>query len=1059
VSVSAIPNNSRDANPGLIARVIAACAAQPGVTLVLAAVAAAVGAWSVARTPLDAIPDLSDVQVIVTTEWAGRSPDQVEDQLTYPISSALLSVPRARAVRGQSFFGASFVYVIFEDGTDLYWARTRVLERLSGITASLPANVRPLLGPDATGVGWVYSYALVDRSGTRDLADLRALQDFRIRYALASVPGVAEVASIGGVVRQVEIQLDPARLRALGVSLDEVSAAVRSGNADAGAGSLEVAGHEIVVRTRGYAKTLEDFEEIAIRAEADGRAVRVGDVAQVVWTPAPRRGIAELDGAGEVAGGIVVMRSGENARAVIARVKARLADLRASLPAELEIVPTYDRSELIEGAVSTLRRTLIEEMAIVSLVIFVFLWHARSALVPILTIPLGVALAFVPMLQQGITANIMSLGGVAVAIGAMVDAAIIGVENVHRRLGAWERAGSPGRREPVIIRALQEVGPSLFFALLVITVSFLPIFALEGESGRLFKPLAFTKTYAMAFAALLSVTLAPALAVLAIRGRIPHEDDLRWQAWLSHGYARVVRAVVRRRAAVIAGALLAMAVTAPVALSLGREFMPALDEGTLLYMPTGTPGMSATDAARVLQQMDRELRGFPEVARVFGKSGRAETATDPAPLEMFEVVVQLKPREMWRPGITTESLVREMDEKLRYPGMPNLFWMPIQTRTEMLATGLRSEVGLKVFGPDAASIEAASVVIERALASVPGTRSAVAERLTGGLYLDVVLKREALARHGLSVGAVNETIEAALGGVVASQVLDGRARYPVQVRYARDFREDPAAIARVLVATPRGAQLPLTELAEVRFATGPAFVRSEGGELLGAVTLSVAGRPVVDYVEDAQRVLAAQVQLPPGVRVAWAGRYQAWETTRDRLLVVVPITLFLVALLLYWNTGSAVETGMVLLAVPFSLVGAIWLLFALGYNVSTAVWVGVIALLGLDAQTGVVMLLYLTLAHRERAAHGEMRDEADLEEAIVEGAARRLRPKLMTVAAMIAGLLPLLWSDGVGADVMKRVAAPMAGGLVSSFLLELLVYPALFAVWKRRTLAPETRRA
>jgi Cu(I)/Ag(I) efflux system membrane protein CusA/SilA len=862
------------------------------------------------------------------------------------------------------------------------------------------------------------------------------------------VPGVAEVASIGGVRRQVEIQLDPARLRAFGVAAEEVAAAVRAGNADGGAGSLEVAGHEVLVRTRGYAQILEALAEISLRASVDGRVVRVGDVAQLAWTPAPRRGIAELDGEGEVTGGIVVMRSGENARAVIARVKARLAELRAGLPAGVEIVPTYDRSELIEGAVSTLRRTLLEEMAIVSLVIFVFLWHAPSALVPIVTIPVGVALAFVPMVQQGITANLMSLGGIAVAIGAMVDAAIIGVENVHEKLAREVPARA---RSEVVVRALQEVGPSLFFALLVITVSFLPIFALEGEAGRLFQPLAFTKTYAMGFAALLSVTLAPALAVLAIRGRIPRPDELRWQAWLARAYARAVRVVVRRRGRVLAGALAVMAATVPVALSLGREFMPPLDEGTLLYMPTGTPGMSATEAARVLQRMDRELREVPEVARVFGKAGRAETATDPAPLEMFETVVQLKPRESWRPGLTTEALVRELDETLRYPGMPNLFWMPIQTRIEMLATGLRSEVGLKVFGPDAKSIEAAGAALERALAQVPGTRSAVAERLSGGLYLDVVLDRAALARHGLSIGATNDAIELALGGVVASQLFEGRARYPVAVRYARDFREDPEALARVLVATPRGAQVPLGELAEIRFATGPAFVRSEGGERVGTLTLAVAGLPVVDYVEQAQGALA-QLALPPGVRIAWAGKYQAWETTRDRLLLVVPLTLVLVALLLYWNTGSAVETGMVVLAVPFSLVGAIWLLFLLDYHLSAAVWVGVIALVGLDAQTGVVMLLYLTLAHRERAARGAMRNEADLEEAIVDGAARRLRPKLMTVAAMIAGLVPLLWSDGVGADVMKRVAAPMAGGLVSSFALELLAYPALFALWKSASL-------
>ncbi len=683
-------------------------------------------------------------------------------------------------------------------------------------------------------------YALVDRSGALGLAELRSLQDFRLRRALESVPGVAEVASIGGVVRQLEVQLDPARLRAFGVAAEQVVAAVRAGNADGGGGSLEVAGHEIVVRTRGYAHTARDFGAVAIRADAAGRTVRVSDVAQVAWVPAPRRGIAELDGEGEVAGGIVVLRTGENARAVILRVKARLAELRTSLPASVEIVPTYDRSELIDGAIGTLRRTLLEEMAIVSLVILLFLWHARSALVPILTIPVGVALAFVPMLQQGLTANIISLGGIAVAIGAMVDAAIIGVENVHSRLAAWEREGSHGARAAVVAGALQEVGPSLFFALAVITVSFLPIFALEGEAGRLFKPLAFTKTYAMAFAALLSVTLAPALAVLAIRGRIPHEHEQRWQAALARGYARVVRLVVRHCAAVIAAALLLVAATLPVYLALGREFMPPLDEGTLLYMPTGTPGMSATEAARVLQRMDRELREFPEVARVFGKAGRAESATDPAPLEMFETVVQLKPRASWRAGLTQSALIREMDEKLRYPGMTNSFWMPIQTRTEMLATGLRSEVGLKVFGPDAASIEAANAALERVLAGVPGTRSAVAERLTGGLTLEIALRREALVRHGLSIAAANEAVEIALGGVVASQVLEGRERYAVQVRYARDFREDPAALGRVLVAAPSGAQLPLRELADIRFATGPSFVRSEGGERLG--TIAVGGR-------------------------------------------------------------------------------------------------------------------------------------------------------------------------------------------------------------------------
>ncbi len=1038
---------------GLVARLIGACAAHPGFTLLFSAAAALYGLWAVQQTPLDAIPDLSDVQVIVYTDWPGRSPDLVEDQITYPISSRLLSAPRVRYVRGQSFFGTSFVYAIFEDGTDLYWARSRVLEYLSGIEAAMPEGVRPVLGPDATGVGWIYSYALVDKTGKLDLAELRSLQDWHLRYAIASVPGVAEVASVGGFVRQYEVQIDPSRLRAFGVSIEEVAEAVRGSNADAGGSSVEVAGHEVLIRGRGYVREPGDLAEIVLRADMQGTPVRVRDVAQVALAPAPRRGATELDGEGEVVGAVVVMRSNENALRVIRGVKDRIAELAVNLPEGVEIVPTYDRSELIEGAVGTLRRTLLEEMAIVSVVIFLFLLHARSALVPIVTIPIGVLLAFVPMLYQGLTANIMSLGGIAVAIGAMVDASIIGVENVHKRLEQWEHAGQPGPRRDVVVGALQEVGPSLFFALLVITVSFLPIFSLEAAEGRLFKPLAFTKTYAMGFAALLSVTLSPALAVLAIRGHIRGEEEHAIQRLLARGYASVVRLVVRFRFAVIGAALLLMVATLPAFFALGSEFMPPLDEGTLLYMPTGTPGMSITEATSVLQKMDRELRAFPEVARVFGKVGRAETATDPAPFEMVETVVTLKPREQWRAGMSLEALIREMEDRLRFPGMPNLFWQPIQTRTEMLSTGLRSEVGIKVFGPDAATIEAAAIAIERALASVPGTRSSVAERLTGGFYLDVKIDRAAAARLGLRVADVNTVIESAIGGATVSQTVEGRERYPIQVRYARDFREDPAALKRVLLMTPNGAQVPLDQVADVRFAMGPAFVRSEAGQLVGFVSIDVGGeRAVVDYVEDAKRAVAAQVELPPRTRIEWAGQYQSFQRARERLLLVVPLTLFIVMILLYLNTGSAIETIIVLLAVPFSLIGAIWLLYALGYNFSVAVAVGIIALAGLDAQTGVVMLLYLTLAHRERAAAGRLASFSDLAEAIVEGAARRLRPKLMTVAAMIAGLLPLLWSTGTGADVMKRVAAPMVGGLVSSFALELLVYPALFAIWKGRGL-------
>jgi Cu(I)/Ag(I) efflux system membrane protein CusA/SilA len=1037
---------------GPVAGLIAACARNRGLTLLLVAAAAVYGAWSLRQTPLDALPDLSDVQVIVFTEWPGRAPDLVEAQVTYPISSTLLAAPGVRSVRGQSFFGLSFVYAIFSDDTDLYWARSRVLEYLGSIENELPDGVAPVLGPDATGVGWVYQYALVDRSGRLDLAELRSLQDWNLRYALESVPGVAEVASVGGFVRQYQVLVDPSRLQTLGVSIGDVARAVRESNEDTGGQSLELAGHEYVIRGRGYVESLDDLRRIPLRAMPNGASLRLDQVAELRIGPDARRGIAELDGDGEAVGGVVVMRSGQNALAVIQTVKQRIDELRPGLPDGVEIVPVYDRSELIEGAIDTLRSTLLEEMAIVSLVIFAFLMHARSALIPILTIPVGVLLAFVPMLQQGLTANIMSLGGIAVAIGAMVDASIIVVENVHKRLERWEHAGRPGSRDAVVLAAMQEVGPSVFFALLVITASFLPIFALEASEGRLFKPLAFTKTYAMGFAAMLSVTLTPALAALAIRGRIRGEDEHPVNRVLTRAYAPAVRFVVRRRWLVVAAALVLFAATVPVYLALGREFMPPLDEGTLLNMPTAPPGMSMTQAGDLLQRMNRELMEFPEVARVFGKVGRAETPTDPAGLEMVETVITLEPRENWRPGMTWDRLVQEMDDKLRYAGMPNLFWMPIQTRTEMLATGFRSQLGVKVFGDDPASIAAAAVEIEHALAAVAGTRSAVAERLTDGFYLDLRVDRDAAARLGLRVRDVSEAVEAAIGGVTVSQTVEGRARYPIQVRYARDFREDVDSLRRVLVGTPAGESVPLGQVAEIDFVMGPSFVRSEAGRLVSYVAVNVAGRPIVDYVEEAKRTVAERVSLPPGTRIEWAGQYQSWQRATKRLWLVVPATLLLVALLLYWNTGSAVETGIVLLAVPFSLIGAAWLLWLLDYNLSIAVGVGVIALAGLDAQTGVVMLLYLTLAHREHAADGRLRTPADLEDAIVEGAARRIRPKLMTVVAMTAGLLPLLWSDGPGADVMKRVAAPMVGGLASSFALELLVYPAVFAIWKRRSL-------
>ncbi len=1038
----------------MIARVIAACARNRGLTLLAVAAAFAWGVFALRSTPLDAIPDLSDVQVIVWAEWPGRGPDLVEDQITYPVSSALLSAPRVRYVRGQSFFGLSLVYAIFEDGTDLYWARSRVLEYMSSARARLPEGVAPTLGPDATGVGWVFEYALVDRSGTHDLAELRSLQDWNLRYQLASVPGVAEVASVGGFVRQYQVQVDPDRLRAFGIPLREVVSAVRAANQETGGGVIEIAEHEQVVRGRGYVRSLADLEQAPLRANANGTPVLVRDVARVAFGPDMRRGVAELDGQGEAVGGIVVMRYGENALAVIDAVKQRLDAARASLPPGVELVTTYDRSELIRAAIGTLRTTLYEEMIVVSIVILVFLLHVRSALIPILLIPIGLALAFVPMRLLGLNANIMSLGGLAVAIGAMVDAAIIVVENTHKRLEEWQAGGRPGERDGVILAAMQEVGPSIFFALLVITVSFLPIFALEGVEGRLFAPLAWTKTFAMAAAALLSITLTPALAALLIRGRIRSEHANPLNRWLVQLYTPVVRAVVRRRALVVALALLALASAVPPFLRLGSEFMPPLNEGTLLYMPTAPPGMAVAEAARVLEAMDRELRTIPEVERVFGKIGRADTPTDPAPLSMVETVIQLAPRERWRPGLDWDALVEELDEKVRFPGMPNLWWMPIQTRTEMLATGVRSPLGVKVLGDDLQAVEQAAIAIAEALEAVPGTRNAFAERATGAFYLDVEIDRARAARYGVSAEDLNGALEVAIGGANVSQTVEGRERYAINVRYAQAFRDDPEAIGRTLVATASGALVPLRELARLHFTTGPDMVRSEAGKLVGLVAVDVAGRAIVDYVDEARRVVAERVALPPGTRVAWVGQFEYFERAKARLAWVLPLTLALVALLLYLNTRSGVETALVLLAVPFSLVGAVWLLFALDYHLSVAVWVGIIALAGLDAQTGVVMLLYLSAAHRERSAAGRMGSAADLEDAIVEGAARRIRPKLMTVLTMMLGLLPLLWSEGTGADVMKRIAAPMVGGLASSFALELLVYPALFAFWKSGAIRP-----
>ena len=1028
----------------MIPRLIAWCASNRWVTLLLVAGLTGVGVWALRTTPLDAVPDLSEVQVIVFSDWEGRSPDLVEDQVTYPLVTTLLGTPRVTSVRGQSMFGSSFVNVIFEEGTDLYWARSRVLEYLSTAAAKLPEGVIPRIGPDATGVGWVFEYALVDRTGRNDLTELQSLQDWHLRYALQALPGVAEVASIGGFGKEYQVDLDPNRLAAFGISLAQVMDAVRRSNNDVGGRVLEISGTEHFVRGRGYVKRVADLENVVLDSR-EGTPIRIRDVGVVQVGPSERRGIAELDGQGQTVGGVVVMRSGENALDVIARVKARLQELQPSLPRGVEIVPTYDRSELIQASIHTLRRTLVEELLVVALVIAVFLLHVRSTLVPVLVLPVAVLLAFIPMRWMGLGANIMSLGGIAIAIGAMVDAAIIVVENIHKHLERWEQAGRPGERASVVITALQEVGRPIFFSLLVITLAFLPVFTLSGTEGRLFKPLAWTKTFSMGFAALLSVTLVPAVAALLIRGRIRSEDENPVSRFLVRAYDPVCRFALRFRWPVILSAGLLVVLTIPVVGRLGSEFMPPLNEGTLLYMPTAVPGISDTSAGDVLQRQDELLRSFPEVERVFGKAGRFDSPTDPAPLEMFETVVTLKPKSAWPAGMDWDTLVSRLNQAAQFTGMPNVWWMPIQTRTEMLATGVRSPLGIQVLGPDLESIELAATRVEAALQRVPGTRSAFAERIGGGHYLDFDIDRDAASRYGLRVGDVEDAIETAIGGARVTQTIEGRERFPVRVRYARDFRSSVDELRRVLVAAPSGAQIPLGQLSDVRFRTGPAMLRDEGGRLYSYV-FADTDRPIADYVADARNAVARSVELPAGTRLEWAGQYRYLERARDRLKLVVPLTLLVIFLLLLWNSRSWVEALLVMLAVPFSLVGAFWLLYLLGYNLSVAVWVGIIALAGLDAETGIVMLLYLDLAWRQHRPR--TREEAFA--AIRAGAVQRIRPKMMTVVTILVGLLPILWSQGTGADVMKRIAAPMVGGVVTSAALELLVYPALYAVWKAR---------
>ncbi|HEX6849801.1 MAG TPA: CusA/CzcA family heavy metal efflux RND transporter [Candidatus Polarisedimenticolaceae bacterium] len=1079
----------------LVERVVDASIRNKALVFAITALAALWSLASLSRMPLDAIPDLTDTQVIVYSRW-DRSPDLVEDQVTYPIVSAMLGAPGVRAVRGFSDFGYSFVYVLFDDDVDVYWARSRTLEYLSAVLPTLPEGVQTQLGPDATALGWVYQYVLVDTTGSRGLDELRSLQDWYLRYHLKAVPGVAEVAPLGGFRRQYQVQVDPNRLRAYGIPIADVVDAVRGANVEVGGRLVEFGGAEYMVRGRGYARSIQDFEEVVVAAGDTGSPIRVRDLGVVVEGPELRRGVADLDGTGDTVSGIVIVRQGRNALEVIGRVKEKLREIEAGLPEGVRVVPVYDRSELIRRAISTLTTAILEVVLTISIVILLFLWHLPSSIIPIVTIPLAVLLAFLPFGWMGLTANIMSLGGIAIAIGALDDAAIVVVEQTHKKLEEWQRAGSVGDYREVVRRAIGQVAGPSFFSLLVIGVSFLPVLALEAQEGRLFKPLAYTKILAMTIAAVLAITLDPALRMLFTRreryafrpawlasaanaafvGTIRQEERHPVSRFLMRAYAPAARWSLDHKGAVFAVAIVLLLATVPLFLGLGSEFMPPLEEGALFYMPTTMPGISATEAQRLLQVTDRVMMGFPEVARVLGKAGRAETATDPAPLSMFETVLVLKPEEEWRrvdtwysswapelvkpllrritsDRIPQERLVEELNDALRLPGLSNAWTMPIKARIDMLSTGIRTPVGLKISGADLAAIESIGVEAERVLRDVPGTRSVFAERTGGGYFLDIDWKRDALARYGLTVEEAQEVVQAAIGGESITTTVEGRARYAVSVRYLPDFRSDPDAVGRVLVPAGSGdRQVALAQLAEVSVSTGPSMIRNEDGLLTGYVYVDLAGRDPAAYVEEADALLRAKVKVPPGYAIGWSGQYESMVRVRERLLVVVPITLLLILILLLMNTRSPTKTAIVMLAVPFSAVGAIACVWALGYAMSPAVWVGLIALLGVDAETGVFMLLYLDLAWEQARSEGRMNTRDDLRRAVLEGAVQRLRPKFMTVTTTFVGLLPILWATGAGSAIMKRIAAPMVGGILTSFLLELLVYPAVYEVWRGRSL-------
>ena len=1077
----------------MIKKIIEFSANNRVLVILLVAVAVVAAVYTLRQIRLDAIPDLSDTQVIVYTRW-DRSPDIIEDQVTYPIIAALLGTPGIKAIRGFSDFGFSYVYVIFQDGTDIYWARSRVLEYLSKIQGGLPAGSKTELGPDATGVGWIFQYVLRDKSGKHDLAQLRTFQDWYLRYALQSVPGVAEVAGIGGFQKQYQVTIDPNRLQSYRLSLMEVAEAIKKSNNEMGGRLIEWSGTEFMVRGKGYVKSTADLDKVVVKTNEKGTPVLLKDVATIALGPQIRRGVLDFNGEGDAVGGIVVMRHGENALNVIHRVKGKLEELKASLPEGVEVVTAYDRSELIQKSIDNLKEELIMEMVIVSLVILFFLWHFPSAIVPIITIPISVLLSFIPMYLWGITSNIMSLAGIAISIGVLVDGAIVEVENAYKKLELWQEGGRKGDFHKIRLEALLEVGPSVFFSLAVIAVSFLPVFTLVDQEGRLFTPLAYTKTFAIAIAALLAITLDPAVRMLFARmdpfqikprplasimnalfvGKYYPEEKHPISRILFALYEKPCRLVLRHPKKVIALAIIIVATTVPVYLRLGHEFMPPLNEGTILYMPTTLPGISVTEAQKLLETQDRIIKSFPEVVSVFGKAGRAESSTDPAPFSMMETTVVLKPHSEWRakdrwysswaPGwlkaafrriwpdtMSYDELINEMDQAIQIPGNTNAWTMPIKGRIDMLSTGVRTPIGIKILGADLSKIQSTGEAIEKVVKAIPGTRSVYAERVAGGYFVDFTPRREALARYGLTIEDLQNVIMYAIGGETVSTTVEGRERYTINLRYPRDLRANLDQLQRVLVTTKNGIQVPMAELAEVTLNLGPSMIRDENGMLAGYVFVDIADRDVGSYVEEAKKAVMQNIALPTGYSLIWSGQYENMLRVRERLKVVVPVTIFLIFMLLYMNTKSAFKAAVVMLAVPFSVVGAVWLMYFLGYNVSIAAWVGMIALMGLDAETGVFMLLFLDLSYDEAKKNNKLRNMAELHEAIIHGAVKRIRPKMMTVAAAAMGLMPIMWSIGAGADVMKRVAAPMVGGLFTSFLMELLVYPAIYLLWKRNT--------